>query len=102
MLNLYEHCTTFGNSMCVKFSLYDIARNIGAKLIIKHFSTSVAIHFYTVKITKTLNALPDLKYIISRKIVNSGKNRLDKKWKQILHPDVRMNLYIYYIIKFAY
>ena len=33
-------------------------RNKGAKRIIKHFSTSVAQHFYSIKITTTWNALP--------------------------------------------
>ena len=32
-------------------------RNNGAKLVVKHFTTSVAQHFYTIKITTTWNAV---------------------------------------------
>ena len=33
-------------------------RNNGEKLIVKHFNTTVAQHFYPIKITLTWNALP--------------------------------------------
>ena len=35
------------------YDLNDRKRNNGAKLIVKHFNTSVAQHFYTIKITST-------------------------------------------------
>ena len=41
------------------YDLSDRTRNNGAKLIVKHFNTSVAQHFYPIKITTTLNALPN-------------------------------------------
>ena len=34
-------------------------KNNGAKLIVQHFNTSVAQHFYPIKITATWNALPN-------------------------------------------
>ena len=40
------------------YDLNDRTRNNGAKLIVKHFNTSVAQHFYPAKITTTWNALP--------------------------------------------
>ena len=51
-------------------------RNNGAKLIVKHFNTSVAQHFYPIKIRTTRNALP--KEVVTRSTVNSFKNSLDK------------------------
>ena len=40
------------------YDLNDRTRNNGAKLIVKHFNTSVAQHFYPIKITTTWNAIP--------------------------------------------
>ena len=53
------------------YDLNDRTRNNGAKLIVKHFNTSVAQHFYPVKIT-TWNALPS--EVVSSRTVNSFKN----------------------------
>ena len=39
------------------YDLNDRTRNNGAKVIVKHFNTSVAQHFYPIKITTTWNAL---------------------------------------------
>ena len=39
------------------FDYNDRTRNNGAKLIVKHFNTSVAQQFYPIKITTTWNAL---------------------------------------------
>ena len=46
-------------------------------LIVKHFNTSFAQHFYPIKIT-TWNALPS--EVVSSRTVNSFKNSLDKHW----------------------
>ena len=62
--------------------------NNGAKFIVKHFNTSVAQHFYPIKITSTWNALPS--EVVSSRTVNSLKNSLDKHWAEIL-PNVLVN-----------
>ena len=62
------------------YDLNDITRNNGAKLISKHFSTSVAQHFDPIKITTTWNALPN--EVVSRITVNTFKNSLDKHLAQ--------------------
>ena len=53
----------------------------GAKLIVKYFNTSVAQHFYPIKITTTWNALPN--ELLTSRTVNSFKNSLDKHWAEI-------------------
>ena len=60
----------------------------GAKLIVKHFNTSVAQHFYPIKISTTWNALPY--EVVSRRTVNSFKNSFDKHWLEN-PPNVRVN-----------
>ena len=55
-------------------------RNNGAKLIVKHFNTSVDQHFHPIKITPTWNALPS--EVASSRTVNSFKNSLDKHWAE--------------------
>ena len=62
------------------YDLNDRTRNNGAKLIVKHFNTSVAQHFYPIKITTTWNALQS--EVISSITVNSFKNSLDKHWAE--------------------
>ena len=62
------------------YYLNDRTRNNGAKLIVKHFNTSVAQHFYPIKITTTWNALPS--EVVSSRTVNSLKNSLDKQWAE--------------------
>ena len=58
----------------------DRTRNNWAKLIVKHFSTSVAQHFYPIQITSTCNAIPS--EVVSSRTVNSFKNTLDKHWAE--------------------
>ena len=53
------------------YDLNDRTRNNGAKLIVKHFNTSVAQHFYPMKITTTWNALPT--EVVSSRTVNQGQ-----------------------------
>ena len=53
------------------YDLNDRTRNNGAKLIVKHFNTSVAQHFYPIKITTTWNALPN--EVVTSRTVNSFK-----------------------------
>ena len=56
--------------------------------IVKYFNTSVAQHFYPIKITTTSNALPS--EVVSSRTVNSFKNSLDKHWAEN-PPNVRVN-----------
>ena len=70
------------------YDLNDRTRNNEAKLIVKHFNTSVAQHFYPIKITTTWNALPS--EVVSSRTVNSFKNSLDKHWTEN-PPNVRVN-----------
>ena len=51
--------TTSSVRMLFDYDLNDRTRNNGAKLIIKHISTSVTQHFYPIKITTTWNTLPN-------------------------------------------
>ena len=62
------------------YDLNDRTRNNGAKLIVKNFSTSVAQHFYPIKITITWNALPN--EVVTSRTVNSFKNSLDEHWAE--------------------
>ena len=71
-----------------EYDLNDRTRNNGAKLIVQHFNTSVAQHFYPIKITTIWNALPS--EVVSSRTVNSFKNSLDKHWEENL-PNVRVN-----------
>ena len=70
------------------YDLNDRTRNNGAKLIVKHFNTSVAQHFYPIKITTTWNVLPS--EVVSSRTVNSFKNSLVKHWAEN-SPNVRVN-----------
>ena len=70
---------------------YDVCnrtRNNCAKLIVKHFCTSVAKHFYPIKITTIWNALPNK--VVNSKTVNSFKNSLDKRYAENF-PNFRVN-----------
>ena len=58
--------------------LNDRTRNNRAKLIVKHFNTSVAKHFYPIKIITTWNVLPN--EVVSSRTVYSFKNSLVKHW----------------------
>ena len=53
-LNLFTTASARGH---FDYDLNDRKRNNGAKLIVKHFNTSVAQYFYQIKITTTWNAL---------------------------------------------
>ena len=57
------------------YELNNKTSNNGAKLIVMHFNTSVTQRLYPIKITTTLNAIPN--EVVSRRTVNSFKNRLD-------------------------
>ena len=70
------------------YDLNDGTRNNAAKLIVKHFNTSVAQHFYPIKITTTWNALPS--EVVSSRTVNSFKNSLDTHWAEN-PPNVQVN-----------
>ena len=70
------------------YHLNDRTRNNGAKLIVKHFNTSVAQHFYPIKIKTSWNALPN--EVVTSRTVNSFKNSLDKHWAEN-PPNVRVN-----------
>ena len=70
------------------YDLNDRTRNNGAKLIVKHFNTSVAQHFFPIKITTTWNALPS--EVVSSRTVNSFKNSLNKHWAEN-PPNVLVN-----------
>ena len=70
------------------YDLNDRTRNNGAKHVVKHFNTSVAQHFYPIKIVTTWNALPS--EVVRTTTVNSFKNHLDKHWAEN-PPDVRVN-----------
>ena len=76
----------------------DRTRNNEEKLIVKRFNTSIAQHFYPVKITTTWNAVPS--DIVSSRTVNTFKNRLDQHW-ELNPPSVRANhlLTMTFIIK---
>ena len=54
------------------YDFNDRTRNNEAKLIVKYFNTSVAQHFYPIKITTTWNALPS--EVVNSRTVNSFKN----------------------------
>ena len=62
------------------YDLNDRTRNNGAKLIVKHFNTSVAQHFYQIKITITWNSIPS--EVVRSRRVNSFKNSLDKHYEE--------------------
>jgi hypothetical protein len=57
-------------------------RNNGQKLKVKRFNTTIAEHFYPIKITQTWNNLPH--DVVNSGSVNTFKNRLDKHWET--HP----------------
>ena len=86
MFKYLNRFTTANARGLFDYDLNDRTRNNGAKMIVKHFNTSVAQHFYTIKIT--WNALPS--EVVSSRTVNTFKNRLDKHWAE--HPpNARVN-----------
>ena len=84
-LNLFTTASARG---LFDYDLRDRTRNNRAKLIVKHFNTSVAQHFYPIKITTTWNALQN--EVVTSRTVNSFKNSLDKHFEEN-HPNVRVN-----------
>ena len=76
-LNLFSTASARG---LFDYDRNDSTRNNGAKLIVKHLNTSVAQHFYQIKITTTRNALPN--EVVTSRTVNSFKNSLDKHWAE--------------------
>ena len=53
-----DRFTTASASGLFDYDFNDRTRNNGAKIIVKHFNTSVAQHFYPLQMTTTWNALP--------------------------------------------
>ena len=79
-LCLFNRFTTASARRLFDYYHNDRTRNNGAKLIVKHFNTLFAHHFYPIKIITTWNALPN--EVISCRTVNSFKNSLDKHWTE--------------------
>ena len=88
VLKYLNRFTTASARGLFEYDLNDRTRNNGTKLIVKHFNTSVAQHFYPIKITTTWNDLPS--EVVSNRIVNSFKNSLGKHWAEN-HPYIRVN-----------
>ena len=82
MLKYLNRVTTASERGLFDYLPNDRTRNNGAKLIVKHFNTTVAQHFYPIKITTTWNALPN--EVITSRTVNSFKNGFDKHWGENL------------------
>ena len=80
--------TTASARWLFDYDLNDRTRNNAAKLIVKHFNTSVGQHFYPIKIRTTWNYLPS--EVVSSRTVNSFKNSFDKHWAEN-SPNVRVN-----------
>ena len=79
LIEVFKHLNRFTTASArglFDYDLNDRTRNNGAKLIVKHFNTSVAHHFYPIKITTTWNAIPS--EVVRIRTVNSFKNSLDK------------------------
>ena len=63
------------------YDLNDRTRDNGAKLIVKHFNTLVAQHFYPIEIATTWNALPS--DVVGSRTMNFFNNSLEKHWAEI-------------------
>ena len=88
MFKYLNRFTTASARGLFDYDLNDRTRNNRAKLIVKYFNTSVAQHFYPIKITTTWNAFPN--EVVTSRTVNSFKNTLDKYWAE--NPtNVRVN-----------
>ena len=77
LIEVFKYLNRFSTASArglLDYDLNDRTRNNGAKLIVKHFNTSVAQHFYPIKITTTWNALPN--EVVTSRIVNSFNNNL--------------------------
>ena len=89
--------TTASARWLFDYDLNDRTGNNGAKLIVKHFNTSVAKHFYPIKITGTSNALAS--DVVSSRTVNSFE-----KWTQrsvlLLLSVLEFTLSLYHVLLF--
>ena len=81
MFKYLNEFTTASARGLFDYDLNDRTTNNGAKLIVKHFNTSVAQHFYPIIITTTCNALPS--EVESSTTVNSFKNSLTNTGQKI-------------------
>ena len=91
LIEVFKYLNRFTTASARGFFDYDLnnrTRNDLAKLIVKHFITSVVQHFYPIKITTTWNSPPS--EVVSSRTVNSFKNSLDKHWAKT-RPNVRVN-----------
>ena len=62
LIEVFKYLNRFNTASARRLFDYDLndrTRSNGAKLIVKNFNTSVAQHFYPLKITITWNALPN-------------------------------------------
>ena len=85
--NLHKYLNWFTTASArglFDYHLKDRTRKNGAKLIVKHFNTSVAQHFNFIKITTTWNAQPN--EVVSSRTVNCFK-----KYSAENPPNVRVN-----------
>ena len=90
LIEVFKYLDEFTTASARGLFDYDLdrTRNSGAKLIVKHFNTSVAQHYYPIKITTTWNVLPS--EVVSSRTVISFKKSLDKHWAE--NPtNVRVN-----------
>ena len=91
LIEAFKYLNRFTSASARGIFHYDLnsrTRNNGEELIVKHFNTSVAQHFYPIKITTTWNELPN--EVVNSRTVNSFKNSLDKHWAEN-PPNVRVN-----------
>ena len=80
LIEVFKYLRRFNNATArglFDSDFNDKTRNNGEKLIVKRFNTSIAQHFYPIKITTTWNALPS--DIVSSRTVNTFKNRLEQR-----------------------
>ena len=70
------------------YDFNDKTGNNGYIIILIRFNTSVAQHFFSIKITTTWNALHD--DVVNRKTVNTFNCRLDAHWEDD-PPDLHVN-----------
>ena len=81
LIEVFKYLNRFTTASARGLFDYDLnhkTRNTEAKLIVKHFNTSVAHHFYPIKIPTSRNALPN--EVVSSRKMNFFKNRLDKHY----------------------
>ena len=77
MLKRRNRFTTASARVLFNYDFKDRARNNGAKLSVKHVNTSVARHFYPIKITTTWNAIRNI--VVTSRAVNSAVHR--QQWQ---------------------